>query len=168
MLRANTFISEVTGVDSSKINIPVIGGHSGESILPLLSQSKPYIKHMLNEEQVINITRRIQNAGTEVVLSKAGAGSATLSMAKAGAKFVNSLIKGLNGIDNVIECAYVESDIIPQCRWFSTKLKLGVNGIEKNYGLGQLDEFEKKQLNLAIKELEPSIKQALEFVKNNI
>lgn len=163
MLRANTFISEVTGVESSEINIPVIGGHAGESILPLFSQSKPYIRHMLNEDQVIEITKRIQNAGTEVVLSKAGAGSATLSMAKAGAKFINSLVRGLNGEDNVIECAYVESDIIPECKWFSTPLKLGVNGIEKNYGLGQLDEFEKKQLKLAIKELEPSIKEGIEF-----
>ena len=65
-------------------------------------------------------------------------------MAKAGAKFINSLVRALNGDDNVIECAYVESDIIPECKWFSTPLKLGINGIEKNYGLGQLDEFEKK------------------------
>ena len=164
ILRANTFISEITGVKSSDINIPVIGGHAGESILPLFSQSKPYIKHMLNDEQVDKITKRVQNAGTEVVLSKDGNGSATLSMARAGSNFVNSLIKGLNGEDNIVECAYVESNIVPDCKWFSTPVKLGKNGIEKNYGIGQLDAFEKDKLKKAIEELKPSINEGVNYV----
>jgi malate/lactate dehydrogenase len=46
---------------------------------------------------VAQLTDRIQNGGTEVVNAKAGAGSATLSMAKAGAQFTSSLVKALNG-----------------------------------------------------------------------
>jgi len=46
---------------------------------------------------VAQLTDRIQNGGTEVVMAKAGAGSATLSMAKAGAQFTSSLVKALNG-----------------------------------------------------------------------
>ena len=41
--------------------------------------------------------------GTEVVKAKAGAGSATLSMAYAAARFTDSLIKAMNGQEGVVE-----------------------------------------------------------------
>ena len=84
---------------------------------------------------------RIQNAGTEVVEAKAGTGSATLSMAYAAARFTDSLIKGMKGVEGVTECAYVESDVT-EAKYFATPLVLGPNGIEKNLGLGTLTEFE--------------------------
>ena len=45
VVRAETFVAEITGEkDPSKTVIPVIGGHSGETIVPLFSQAKPSIK----------------------------------------------------------------------------------------------------------------------------
>merc|ERR1712014_505985 len=45
VVRAETFVGEITGErDPSKTVIPVIGGHSGETIVPLFSQSKPAVK----------------------------------------------------------------------------------------------------------------------------
>ncbi len=70
------------------------------------------MKGKLTEKQVEALTLRIQNGGTEVVNAKAGAGSATLSMAKAGAQFVGSLIKALKGEKGIVECAYVESTVV--------------------------------------------------------
>lgn len=49
--------------------------------------------------------------------AKAGAGSATLSMAKAGAQFAISLIRAKNGEKGIVECCYVESDVVPECKW---------------------------------------------------
>jgi malate dehydrogenase len=46
---------------------------------------------------VAALTVRIQNGGTEVVQAKAGAGSATLSMAYAGAGFVDALVRAMWG-----------------------------------------------------------------------
>ena len=43
-----------------------------------------------------------------MVKAKDEAGSATLSMAYAAARFTDSLIKGMNGQEGVIECAYVQ------------------------------------------------------------
>ena len=82
-----------------------------------------------------------QDAGTEVVKAKAGAGSATLSMAYAAARFTDSLIKAMNGQEGVVECAYVASNVT-EAKYFSTPLVLGPNGIEKNLGLGNLTPFE--------------------------
>ena len=36
--RANAFVGEILQVDPAKVNVPVIGGHAGVTILPLLSQ----------------------------------------------------------------------------------------------------------------------------------
>ena len=45
VVRAETFVQDITGEkDPSKTVIPVIGGHSGETIVPLFSQAKPAIK----------------------------------------------------------------------------------------------------------------------------
>jgi malate dehydrogenase len=38
IVRANTFVSEAKGLPTKEVNVPVIGGHAGETILPLLSQ----------------------------------------------------------------------------------------------------------------------------------
>ncbi|KAH0548062.1 hypothetical protein GP486_008198 [Trichoglossum hirsutum] len=45
VVRAETFVAEITGEsDPQTLKIPVIGGHSGETIVPLFSQAKPNIK----------------------------------------------------------------------------------------------------------------------------
>lgn len=41
IVRANTFISAAKGVDLPSVSVPVVGGHAGITILPLLSQAEP-------------------------------------------------------------------------------------------------------------------------------
>jgi malate dehydrogenase len=67
-------VAELKGKSASDVEVPVIGGHSGVTILPLLSQI-PGVS--FSEQEVADLTKRIQNAGTEVVEAKAGGGSAT-------------------------------------------------------------------------------------------
>ena len=112
------------------------------------------------------LTERIQDAGTEVVKAKAGAGSATLSMAYAAARFTDSLIDAMQGKDGVVECAYVKSDIT-EATYFATPILLGKNGVEKNLGLGNLSDFEQGLLKAAIPELQKTIKKGEEFVAAN-
>ena len=38
IVRANTFVAEAKGLDVSATSVPVIGGHAGVTIIPLLSQ----------------------------------------------------------------------------------------------------------------------------------
>jgi len=163
IVRANTFIAQLKGLDPADVNCPVIGGHAGVTIMPLISQCTPSVQFPADE--LAALTERIQNAGTEVVQAKAGAGSATLSMAYAAARFTDSLIKGMNGQEGVVECAYVESNVT-EATYFSTPLVLGPNGIEKNLGLGNLDAFEQGVLAAGLGELKGSIKKGEEFAAN--
>ena len=124
VVRANTFVAELKGLDVSKTFVPVVGGHSGNTIVPLLSQVSPHVE--FSKEELDALTKRIQNAGTEVVEAKAGAGSATLSMAFAGARFTFSLLEALNGKKGVVECAYVSSEGL-ETSYFATPLLFGVS-----------------------------------------
>jgi len=164
VVRANTFIGNLKGLDPAAVNCPVVGGHAGITIIPLISQCSPAVQ--FPADQLKALTERIQDAGTEVVKAKAGAGSATLSMAYAAARFTDSLIKGMAGQEGVVECAYVASDVT-ESPYFATPVVLGPNGIEKNLGLGTLSAFEQELLKAAIPELLGSIKKGVEFVAKN-
>lgn len=164
VVRANTFVAELKGLDITKTNVPVIGGHSGVTILPLLSQAVP--KCSFTDEEVAQLTDRIQNAGTEVVEAKAGAGSATLSMAYAGARFGFSVLEAMNGKKGVVECAYISSDAT-DASYFATPILLGPDGAEKSLGLGDLSDFEKNKLEELMPELQTNIAKGLEFVEKN-
>merc|ERR1719382_1603164 len=164
LVRSNEFIGALKGLDPASVNCPVVGGHAGATIMPLLSQCSPAVS--FDADTLKALTERIQDAGTEVVKAKAGAGSATLSMAYAAARFTDSLIKGMKGVEGVVECAYVESDVT-EAKYFATPLVLGPAGIERNLGLGTLTEFEQGLLAAAIPELKGSIAKGEKFVAEN-
>jgi malate dehydrogenase len=159
IIRSSTFVAEVNGINPEDVSVPVIGGHSGITILPLLSPSG----FDFDEAGAAAMTTRIQNAGTEVVEAKAGGGSATLSMGQAAAKFGLSLVRALNGEEGVIECTYVEGSG-EMARFFAQPVLLGKNGVEKILGFGDLSIFEEKTLNAALKTLRSDIKIGEEFV----
>merc|ERR1719359_1082267 len=88
--------------------------------------------------------KRVQDAGTEVVNAKDGKGSATLSMAYAGARLGKAILAGLAGTPTT-ECAYVVSDGASDLPYFTTKVTFGPKGIEKVHPIGKLNEYEQKR-----------------------
>jgi malate dehydrogenase len=161
IVRANTFVAELKKLDVTKTSVPVVGGHSGNTIVPLLSQVSPSVK--FSKEELDSLTKRIQNAGTEVVEAKAGAGSATLSMAFAGARFTFSLLEAMNGKQGVIECAYVAAEGM-ESSYFATPIHFGKKGIEKSLGVGKITDYEAKLIQVAYKELKANIEKGVKFV----
>ncbi|CAJ0586543.1 unnamed protein product, partial [Mesorhabditis spiculigera] len=161
VVRSQAFVSELKGTDASKTVVPVVGGHAGITIIPLLSQVTPKVS--FSQSEIEKLTPRIQDAGTEVVNAKAGAGSATLSMALAGARFANSLVRALKG-EKVVQCAYVESDAVKGVNFFSTPLELGPNGVEKILGVGKVTPFEQKLVDASVPELVKNIEKGVKFV----
>ncbi|GAB2215625.1 hypothetical protein Droror1_Dr00020014 [Drosera rotundifolia] len=165
VVRAKTFYAGKAKVAVEEVNVPVVGGHAGITILPLFSQATP--KANLPGEEIKALTKRTQDGGTEVVEAKAGKGSATLSMAYAGAIFADACLKGLNGVPDVVECSYVQSSIIPDLPFFSSKVKLGKNGVEEVLDLGPLSDFEKQGLESLKAELKSSIEKGIKFAEAN-
>ena len=160
VIRSNTFVGELKGKNPAEVEVPVIGGHSGVTILPLLSQI-PGVS--FTEQEVADLTKRIQNAGTEVVEAKAGGGSATLSMGQAAARFGLSLVRAMQGESNVVECAYVEGDG-KYARFFAQPLLLGKEGIVERKSIGTLSAFEQKALEGMLDVLHKDIELGETFV----
>ncbi|XP_012862455.2 malate dehydrogenase, mitochondrial-like [Echinops telfairi] len=130
VIRANAFVAELKGLDPAPVNFPIIGGYGGKRILPVISQRTPKVDFPL--DQPTALTGRIQDAGTEVVQAKAGAGSATLSMAYTGTRFVFSIVDMLNSKKGIIECSFVKSPET-DCTYFSTLFLLGKRVEEPGY-----------------------------------
>lgn len=159
VLRTQTFVADLVGKSPLDIKASVIGGHSGVTILPLLSQIEGV---SLTAEQIDSLTTRIQNAGTEVVEAKAGGGSATLSMGQAASRFTCSLVNALLGKTNIVECAYVESEENPQ-EFFAQPVLLGKAGLEKQLGFANLSHYEQEKLAQLQPVLKDDIQKGLDF-----
>merc|ERR1712032_604127 len=150
--------------DPDDVEVPVIGGHAGVTIMPVFSQDK-YGKK-ISPDKIPELDKHVQDAGTDVVNAKAGKGSATLSMAYAGARLGKAVLAGLNGTPTT-ECAYVMSDVMPGCPYFTSKVTFGKNGVQQVHGIGKLNGYEQKRLDQACKALKGEIKSGLDYAATN-
>ncbi|KAL2788385.1 lactate/malate dehydrogenase [Aspergillus keveii] len=166
VVRASRFISQVQGTDPAQEAVTVVGGHSGVTIVPLLSQSN---HPSIDGETRDKLVNRIQFGGDEVVKAKDGAGSATLSMAMAGARFAESLLRAAQGEKGVIEPTFVESPLYQDrgVNFFASKVELGPNGAEKIFPVGEVNAYEQKLLDDCLVDLAKNINKGIDFVKAN-
>ncbi|UNI15888.1 Malate dehydrogenase [Purpureocillium takamizusanense] len=164
VVRASRFVSEIKNTDPKDENITVVGGHSGVTIVPLFSQSNhPDLSS--NAELV----KRVQFGGDEVVKAKDGAGSATLSMAMAGARMADSLLRAADGEKGVVEPTFVDSPLYKDqgIDFFSSKVELGPNGVEKILPIGKVDANEEKLIEACLGDLKKNIEKGVSFVAQN-
>ncbi|KAK6197893.1 NAD-dependent malate dehydrogenase [Scheffersomyces amazonensis] len=181
IVRANTFIAQLHPGDSkpSDFNVNVVGGHSGETIVPLYSiGSSASFYNKLSEEQKKELIHRVQFGGDEVVQAKNGAGSATLSMAYAGYRLAESILKSFTSKEEVVENTYLNLDasikgaaeakkLVGGLEFFSLPVKLGKNGIEevKYEILTKVSADEEKLLAVAKEQLAKNIEKGVAFGK---
>jgi len=172
--RANYMIGNKAGVSPHLVSCPVIGGHAEESIIPLFSRCEA-AKH-LNSVERQEITQKIRDGNEEVRMAKKGVAGPTLSMAYSAGRFCNSLLSALSGQVNVTECTYVRTDITEEdekrifnateTKYFVTPVVLGKEGVDKNLGLGNLNEYEQSLLPAAIRQIKFDIQRGEDYVAN--
>ncbi|KAM1003093.1 hypothetical protein ACFX2C_003460 [Malus domestica] len=186
VVRANTFVAEVLGLDPREVDVPVVGGHAEVDVpvvrgfflsylqnkwaaaqackiqktVCLCMQVKPPCS--FTKEETEYLTNWIQNGRTEVVEAKAGAGSTTLSMAYTAVKFAYACLCGLRRDAGVVECTFVASEVT-ELPFFATKVRLGRSGAEEIYQLGPLNE--RIGLEKAKTELTSNIQKGVSFIK---
>jgi len=178
VVRASTFVAETIGDQTiaPKVTVPVVGGHSGVTIIPLLSQSSHPLPSSVDQEKLKALIKRIQFGGDEVVKAKDGAGSATLSMAYAGAEFAEKVIRALKGEKGIVAPTFVnleaaaggkdtKKEIGAEIDYFSVPVELGTNGVEAIKSLGKLSAHEQELVKEAIKELQDNISKGVQFVQ---
>lgn len=158
-LRATRFINEARK-PLVVPSVPVVGGHSDVTIVPLFHQLPGPLP---DQDTIDKIVHRVQVAGTEVVKAKAGRGSATLSMADAGARFALKVVEGITGAGNPLVYTYVDTDGKEETEFLAIPVILGRNGIEKRLPIGRLHPSEEKVLREAIPVVKKNIAKGTEF-----
>ncbi|KAI1200676.1 malate dehydrogenase [Nemania serpens] len=164
VVRASRFVSEIKGTDPADENVTVVGGHSGVTIVPLFSQSNH--PDLSSNAELVN---RVQFGGDEVVKAKDGAGSATLSMAMAGARMTDAVLRAAQGEKGVVEPSFVDSPLYKDqgIDFFASKVELGPNGVEKILPIGEVDANEQKLLEACLVDLKKNIAKGVAFVESN-
>lgn len=166
LVRASTFIQQLTDFKTNNPpGVPVIGGHSGDTIIPVFStlNSVSGYETVLSPESRQKMVRRVQYGGDEIVKAKNGNGSATLSMAYAGykiaAQFIDLLVGKIDVIENIVmysplinrdneEIApgakLLRQDYIDNLTFFSIPMSIDKFGIRSiNYDImRRLDSYE--------------------------
>ncbi|KAH8928406.1 malate dehydrogenase [Atractiella rhizophila] len=166
VVRAATFVSGLASSDPSKTRVTVVGGHSGPTIVPLLSQLAEGQKVLSSGGSTYaDVVKRIQYGGDEVVKAKDGAGSATLSMAYAGAVFADALLRALDGQTGIVEPTFVRSPLFEKegIEFFASNVELGKEGVSKIHEVGQITKEEQELLDACLPELKKNIQKGVEF-----
>ncbi|XP_049873451.1 malate dehydrogenase, mitochondrial-like [Pectinophora gossypiella] len=141
-VRANTVLADFLRVPPESVRVPVIGGATPQTMVPLLSTAIHPCS--MTQEQVECVTSCIMG-GTEAVCASKGCKTATpcLAGAYAIARVTINVVKGLQGT-KVLQCAYVDSLGLcaPDIQFFASEIMLGTSGVEKNLGVPELSKFE--------------------------
>ena len=107
-------------------------------IVPLLSQSSHPLPPTISKDSYDALVHRIQFGGDEVVKAKDGTGSATLSMAYAGAEFTSKILRAITGEKGIVAPSYVSveadaeggsaltKDLGMKLAFFSSNVEFGV------------------------------------------
>ncbi|XP_046966116.1 malate dehydrogenase, mitochondrial-like [Vanessa cardui] len=142
-VRANTVLANFMRVPPESVRVPVIGGATPKTMVPVLSAAVHPCT--LSQEQTECVTSSIMSGNEAVCAAKCSCTeTACLAGAYALARNTINVVKGLQGGRNIIQCAYVDSlgTCAPDCQFFASEVILGPSGIEKNLGIPELSKFE--------------------------
>lgn len=161
-MRAESFALDMESVASHEVTIPVVGGHSGVTIVPLFSQ---LTEGEFEADELAALIARVQGAGTEVVEAKAGAGSATLAMAYAALRFCQSLVRAKLGEANVREYAFVEGGHA-EAKFFSQPIVLGPEGVARVLDYQPVHPVEQAAIARMLPVLNKEIQQGIDYARH--
>lgn len=153
--RSRAVAAQVLKINPENFHIPVIGGHSDQTIVPLFSNIKPY--YDVEMRQADTLTRIVRKAGTEVVLRKKVTDSATLAMAWSVNEFLEDLLQADKGNEVYLNC-FTANPFFGTI-FFSGPTKVGPEGVMETFYNYPMTEFESYLLNSAVPKLNKEIEE---------
>lgn len=159
-MRALSTLADFTGRDPAELHVPVIGGHSGQTVVPLFSQSGV----PLRRDEAEYLTHRVRRSGDVVVNAKEGRGSSSLSAAFGVADWTDCVLRALDGEEGLVRSTMVESPLFPlKTRFFASPVEFGKAGVHRVLPLPRMNECEEEQLDRCLADLEKNVRKGLHF-----
>lgn len=172
VVRTRCLVADALGKNPFDISIPVVGGRGGVTACPLIAQTDLPV----SMDDVVQITGKVQQYGAPFEHACESEGDATLpateaappaslGLAQAAYEFAVSLLKAQRGDFGITECAYVESTMRPETPFFSSRVRLGEEGVEAIPPMGRLTTFEHDLVEAAVPQLVKDIEAGVAFAQ---
>lgn len=140
--------------------VPVIGGRSGKTALPLLSQAKPACR--MNEKSIQEFTTKIRKCDDNVLEAKKG-WSPTLSVAYGALMFTRSVIDALDGRQAKV-AAYIENNDFGT-HFFSGIVNINHHGAIDMQRFSELSPFEVHLLERSIAHIRKDVSKGKKILE---
>lgn len=186
-VRADTFLHRIKPEMKWGL-IRVVGGHSGDTIVPLLSTVLGTEMNKVPRGKIQAVVHHTQYGGDEVIKAKNGGGSSTLSMAYAANKFFCTVLNGRDQFSkDHVGCTYVcledesingvselkdilrtfKKDQNLDMKYFAIPCVFGQHGIERVMYecLEKLHPYEKEMVEICCDSLPGNYEKGLEFTR---
>nr|XP_026491757.1 uncharacterized protein LOC113397563 [Vanessa tameamea] len=160
LFTAQAMYASINNINPEDCNVPVIGGHSNETVIPLLSQSKPACN--LNQKSIEEFTAKFRSQEDLVTNYKKG-WSPTLSIAYGVSIFVQGILNALDGRSNQIH-AYIENNDFGTS-YFAGMVFVDENGAGEMERYSNLSDFECHLLERTIEQLRKDVSKGKKMLE---
>ncbi|XP_043284471.1 malate dehydrogenase-like [Venturia canescens] len=162
-MRIESMTANLFDLNPSYLSVPIVGGADPCTVVPILSKAKPY--NQFSPEHEAMLVRELRSADKELASSSSKGPS--LSSGVAASKLLIALTGALCGRPNVTCSAYVRSDVLPVCRFFTNDLLFGRQGVEKNYGLPKVSRQAVDLIEQSIPHINDLSEMAIKIVRTD-
>ncbi|KAF6204971.1 hypothetical protein GE061_019138 [Apolygus lucorum] len=163
-IRASSMLASHLNLDPKEVVLPVIGGSSERTRVPVFSQSRPFFT--LKKDEKTNLIMNIRRSDVQVLANKGS--PEVLNRAYSTVRFLNSIMAGLRGDPNVTDITLCRTDQVPGIDYFSLPVILGKEGIAKRFGVPKTTEAEDEMVEEAIKYVKKDADKAAYIVRGAI
>ncbi|XP_046978797.1 malate dehydrogenase-like [Vanessa cardui] len=160
LFTAQTMYASINNINPQDCKVPVIGGHSNETVIPLLSQAKPACN--LDQKSIEEFTAKFRSQEDLVTNAKKG-WSPTLSIAYGVSIFVQGILNALDGRPNQIH-AYVENNDFGTS-YFAGTVLVDEKGAGEMERYSNLSDFECHLLERAIEQLRKDVSKGTKMLE---
>lgn len=159
-MQAGVTYADFFKYDPSDVFIPLVGGTSEDSMVPIFSQATPNISAGLLQ------TEESEKLHNSFMLNKQVMTLSELSAGFAVTRFIESIIRAILGESDIVDTAFVHNGAIDGSSKYMTSLvDLNENGVRTVYGPpGSMTRYEVKLLHTAMSNLSRDISHAERYV----
>lgn len=163
VMRASSLLAELTRSSApEQVWVPVVGGHSSTTAVPLFSRARPCVN--VSTDEIVRLTRAVQSGPADVRAAKEDTGPPVVVGAVAAFRFAEDLARALVGERGIVTCAYVMSNLIEGLSYFASPVELGPAGVQKILPIPKpLTNFECCLIESAVGILKKDVEKGLSF-----
>ncbi|XP_050426455.1 malate dehydrogenase, mitochondrial-like [Adelges cooleyi] len=157
VLKANALVARVLCAGPESVNVPIVGGNSAETCVPIVSSVLPLADY--SPDELCKLYKRIQSAE---IIHEDG-----VSFDVGVFRFVDHLAQAMMGMTSGNEeepiNALIRCDVLPGVRYMSTQIVLGQQGVKKVLSLPKMSADEMCMMDRAVVALREDIEMGLAF-----